>query len=106
MGGEPISLSEITPVISDYIEKTFLVSFGDGLTLRSNLFDEGIIDSYGLVEIVGFIESKFGVSFGDDDLLSPLLASAEGMAQIVHDIILSRQGGEKASDLQEVRPSQ
>ena len=42
-----------------------------------------MVDSYGLVEMVSFIESQFGVSFSDEELLSPSLASVDGIAAMV-----------------------
>jgi acyl carrier protein len=34
-----------------------------------DLLSEGIIDSHGLMEVVGFLESRYGIVVADDDLL-------------------------------------
>jgi acyl carrier protein len=66
------------------MEQTFLITFGDtGMSPDSNLFVEGVIDSFGLVELVGFIESTFGVTFSDDDMLSPELNTLNGIVAMV-----------------------
>jgi D-alanine--poly(phosphoribitol) ligase subunit 2 len=75
---------EVRSTLADYVERTFLVCFGEnGLETSSNLFEAGVVDSYGLVEMVCFIESQFGVSFSDEELLSPSLASVDGIAGLV-----------------------
>ncbi len=75
--------SPVFSALKAYVESTFLVSLDGDLTPESNLFDAGVIDSYGVVEMVGHIERVFGVSFTDEELLSPKLASLQGMAEMV-----------------------
>lgn len=70
--------------IQDYLEKSFLISFDGGdYSEESNLFEEGVIDSYGLVELVGFLESTFEIYFTDEELLSPDLTTLKGMSSFV-----------------------
>jgi acyl carrier protein len=70
--------------IAQFIEERFLVSFSDGsLTLGSDLFEAGVIDSFGVVELVTFIQERFGVTLENDDLMSPLLASVSGLAELI-----------------------
>jgi acyl carrier protein len=76
--------NEFSSTLAAYVERTFLVRFGEnGLETSSNLFEAGVVDSYGLVEMVSFIESQFGVSFSDEELLSPSLASVDGIAALL-----------------------
>ena len=35
---------------------------------NENLLSKGIIDSHGVMELVGFLEERYGISVGDDDL--------------------------------------
>ena len=70
--------------LAQFIGDKFLVSFSDGtLSYDSDLFDEGVIDSFGVIEIVTFIQEQFGVELGPDDLMSDLLASVGGLAILV-----------------------
>lgn len=70
--------------IAQFIEERFLVSFSDGsLTLGSDLFEAGVLDSFGVVELVTFIQERFGVTLENDDLMSPLLASVSGLAELI-----------------------
>ena len=71
-------------VLAQFIEDKFLVSFSDGtLAYDSDLFENGVIDSFGVIEIVTFIQEQFGVELEPDDLMSDLLASVGGLAQLV-----------------------
>jgi D-alanine--poly(phosphoribitol) ligase subunit 2 len=70
--------------ISGFIEERFLVSFSDGtLSVDSDLFEGGVIDSFGVVELVSFIQDEFGVALETDDLMSPLLASVSGLVELI-----------------------
>jgi len=76
-GGEADALAQ-------FIADKFLVSFSDGtLAYDSDLFENGVIDSFGVIEIVTFIQEQFGVELEPDDLMSDLLASVAGLAQLV-----------------------
>ena len=76
-----------------YIEMRFLVEFdGDTITTETDLFREGVVDSFGIVDIVSFIESTFNVSLSDNDLTSPLLASLGGMIQMINERTESTSG--------------
>lgn len=41
---------------------------GTHLTNRTHLIDEQIIDSMGFINLIAFIETEFGVSFGEGEL--------------------------------------
>lgn len=59
--------------VVDDLEKFVLeITQGTGVTAVApddDLLANGIIDSHGLMELVGFIEQRYGVSVSDDDLL-------------------------------------
>ncbi len=77
-------MTTIDQTLRRYVETTFLVDLGAGkLSTATNLFEAGVVDSYGVVEMVQFIESEFGVKLTDEELLSPELSSVDGMAALV-----------------------
>ena len=44
---------------------------GRGITQidpNENLLSKGIVDSHGVMELVGFLEERFGITVGDEDL--------------------------------------
>jgi acyl carrier protein len=44
---------------------------GRGITTidaSENLLSKGIVDSHGVMELVGFLEERYGIAVGDEDL--------------------------------------
>lgn len=74
----------IASSLRSFIENNFLVSFEEeGLDDDTNLFEAGIIDSFGLIELITFIERNFSKKFSGDELTSPLLSSISGMISLI-----------------------
>ncbi len=48
-----------------------------------DLLAQDVIDSLGIVELVGFLESKYGVEVGDDDLLPENFRSVNSVVAFV-----------------------
>jgi len=69
--------------IRDFLVSNFYVAETDLLEADTSLLDQGIIDSTGVLEVIGFIEETFGVSVEDSELLPENLDSIEGIAQYV-----------------------
>jgi acyl carrier protein len=61
--------------INQFIVDNFL--FGDGAKLADDtpLFEKGIIDSTGVLELVAFIEENFKVTVSDDELVQDNFSS-------------------------------
>ena len=51
----------------------------DELTDSDSLLDKGVIDSTGVLELVGFIEERFGVEVKDEDLMPENLDSINNL---------------------------
>lgn len=58
---------EIQDKFLDFITIQFSVE-RDEINLEKSLIDEGIIDSFGLVEIASFIEKEFAIVIQDDQM--------------------------------------
>lgn len=76
---------EIEGQIRDYIAKNLLFSddgfpYGDDVSF----LDEGIVDSIGVMELVGFVEEKFGVKVDDLDVTPENFDSVEKMTAYIH----------------------
>ncbi len=67
--------------IRNFVQKNFFVS-GD-LSDDESLLDRGIIDSTGVLEIVGFLESEFKISVLDQEMLPENLDSIGNIATYV-----------------------
>ena len=59
-----------TEEIKNFLIKARLVRSDYLLDENESLIEGGIIDSLGLVEVVGHIENTYGISVTEDDLIS------------------------------------
>lgn len=78
-----MELSALEDEIRRFISRTFLFEFGAEVTADSDLFNAGLIDSYGFIDLVAFLEQTYGVSLSDDDLASPQMATLSGITHLV-----------------------
>ena len=69
--------------IREFVVQSFL--YGDGATLADNdsFLDAGVVDSTGVLELVGFLESAFTIAIDDDELVPANLDSVESAARFV-----------------------
>lgn len=70
-------------IIRDYIVTNFL--FGDGGTLGDDqsLIDAGALDSTGVLELIAFVEERFGIAIDDRDLVPENLETVNRIAAFV-----------------------
>ncbi|HEX6157812.1 MAG TPA: acyl carrier protein [Burkholderiales bacterium] len=69
--------------IRDFVTSNFYVADPKALEDRTSLLDQGIIDSTGVLEVIMFIESTFGVTVEDSEMLPENLDSIERIAAFV-----------------------
>ncbi len=58
---------EIQDKLLGFICLNFMVETED-INLNESMIDQGIIDSFGLVEIAGFIEEEFSIAIHEDQM--------------------------------------
>ena len=54
---------------------------------KTDLFEEGYVDSFGFVELISFLESEFDIHFDEDLMLDLRLASIGGISNVVSENI-------------------
>lgn len=70
--------------IANFLEGKFLFRFNEkGINGSTNLFKENVIDSFGLIELITFLEQSYSIQFAEEDLTSPLLGSLDGLLALV-----------------------
>ena len=69
--------------IREFILANFYVAEATTLDDDTSLLDQGIIDSTGVLEVIGFIEETFNISVDDSELLPENLDSIKGISQYV-----------------------
>ena len=55
--------------IADYVRENILFGDGEKLTPDVSFQESGILDSTGLLEIITFVEERFGVQITDSELV-------------------------------------
>jgi D-alanine--poly(phosphoribitol) ligase subunit 2 len=64
--------------IRQYLAETLLIEFSaadGGVPEDQNLFESGLIDSFGFVQLVAFLEKEFDIKISDEEVLSDSLSS-------------------------------
>jgi acyl carrier protein len=69
--------------IRAFLASNFYIADADALESDTSLLDQGIVDSTGVLEVIGFIEETFGITVEDSELLPENLDSIQGIAQYV-----------------------
>jgi acyl carrier protein len=70
--------------IRQFIIDNFL--FGEGgsdLSASDSLLEKGLIDSTGILELVGFLQARFGVDIEDHEIVPTNLDSIDKIARFV-----------------------
>jgi acyl carrier protein len=76
------TVEEIRAALTDFVCRCFMVLEAEFDKDRS-LIDQGVIDSFGLVEITTFIEQRFGVTVREEDMTREAFGSLNKMARFV-----------------------
>jgi len=69
--------------VREFVTGNFFVQDKAGLTDSASLLDLGVVDSTGVLEIMGFLENSFGVRVEDDEIVPENLDSIERIASFV-----------------------
>ena len=69
--------------VRDFVAANFYVADPKSLEDRTSLLDHGIIDSTGVLEVIMFIETTFGVTVEDSEMLPENLDSIERIAAFI-----------------------
>lgn len=69
-----------------FIRERFQVTPDDPLfNLDTNVWEEGYVDSAGVVEVFAFLESKVGERLPEELLFNPDFVTVRGMARLVYE---------------------
>jgi len=63
-------MEQIEQEVRQFVVDNFL--FGEGADQLSNddsFLDKGLVDSMGILTLVAFVEQKYGIAVGDEDLV-------------------------------------
>ena len=74
---------EIASVIERFIQKQFRIVEAMPALRSTHLFESGVVDSAGVVELIAFVEATFKVSLGDDQVFSDDFTTINGISSII-----------------------
>lgn len=69
--------------IRTFMEEQFLIEFDETFPEESNLFMEGVMDSFGYVQLCRFLENEFDIRFSEQEMTGNVLTS---LAQIKKEV--------------------
>ena len=74
---------KIAESVRKFLTTNFYIADPDDLANDASLLGRGIVDSTGILEVVAFLESEFGVSVADEEMLPANLDSINNIAAFV-----------------------
>ena len=75
---------DIVDIISQFIKNNFLLdNQKENIDVNISLYENRIVDSTGVLEVVDFLEEKFGIKIEDDELVPDNLDSITKMSKFV-----------------------
>jgi acyl carrier protein len=79
-----ISASSIAAALENFIRRTAQVPDEDhGFNRTAQLFDDGYVDSLGVVSLMAFIETTFSIELDEEDLFDVRFATIDGISEII-----------------------
>ena len=76
-------MTEIREQVRSFVRTNFYVPDAVTLSDDASLLEQGIIDSTGVLELVGFIEDSFGITIEDAEMVPQNLDSVGRIASFV-----------------------
>lgn len=76
---------EIRDKIRNFITDNFMMGMNpESLTDGDSLLDKGIVDSTGILELIGFLEENFEIQIDDEELIPENLDSVVNLVNFVN----------------------
>ncbi len=86
---------EVQPVRT-FVIQNFLFGRDAGLADDESFLDSGIIDSTGVLELVAFLESTYGIRISDEELIPENLDSINNISKFLRSKLAAPGPGEPA----------
>lgn len=69
--------------IKHFVSEHFEIEFNAQVNEQTDLFEQGLVDSFGFVEMIKFLEKEFQIRFSDEELFSFQMNSLRNISDIV-----------------------
>jgi len=68
------------PALREFIAENFLFRADADISDNQSLLESGVIDSTGVLELIAFLESTYGISIADEEIVPENLDSIDSIA--------------------------
>ncbi len=68
------------PALREFIAENFLFRADADISDDQSLLESGVIDSTGVLELIAFLESTYGISIADEEIVPENLDSIDSIA--------------------------
>jgi acyl carrier protein len=83
------AIARVATDVEAYVRTRFSVPATDTVFTRTvDLFEEGYVDSTGLVELIAHVEQLYGVRLPEEALFDPSFSHIDGIARVVADLLV------------------
>ncbi len=76
-------MNPIAEALRQFITDNFLFGLDSSFADDDSLLERGIVDSTGVLELITFIESTYGIPVADDELVPENLDSINGLTRFI-----------------------
>lgn len=66
-----------------FIEEQFLIEFDETFPESTDLFKEGVMDSFGYVQLCRFLEREYDITFSEEEMTRNVLVSLTQIEEAV-----------------------
>jgi acyl carrier protein len=74
---------EVRKIVREFILKEFLFDETKHLDDRQSLLESGVIDSTGVLDLIGYLQQKFNVEFLDNELIADNFDSVDRITEFL-----------------------
>lgn len=75
---------DVAAAVEEFARREFSIKPSDRRFDRKvDLFEDGYVDSIGVIELIQFLERTFAIEIPEEDLFSPEFTTIDGIARIV-----------------------
>ena len=67
--------------VREFIAENFLFRADADISNNQSLLDTGVIDSTGVLELIAFLETTYGITVADDEIVPENLDSVDNMTK-------------------------
>ena len=84
MSQQEYAIGSVRNDIVEFVVNNFTTNLSEeSLPLDQSLVESGIVDSFGVVELVTFLENNWSITIGDSDITKEKMGSINKMTNLV-----------------------